>query len=129
MEVVSDNPKIIIDGGHNIHAFKASTNALEKLKGKNKVKVLFTALYDKDYKAMISSLNHIASYYYFCGLDDLRATDPKEFIKYTMVPYDISRDFNEALDKAIPNLKSDEILFITGSLHFISQVREKYFNK
>jgi dihydrofolate synthase/folylpolyglutamate synthase len=129
MEVVSDNPKIIIDGGHNIHAIKASTNALEKLKGKNKVKVLFTALYDKDYKAMISSLNHIASYYYFCGLDDLRATDPKEFIKYTMVPYDISRDFNEALDKAIPNLKSDEILFITGSLHFISQVREKYFNK
>jgi dihydrofolate synthase/folylpolyglutamate synthase len=61
MEVVSDNPKIIIDGGLNIHAIKASTNALEKLKGKNKVKVLFTALYDKDYKAMISSLNHIAS--------------------------------------------------------------------
>jgi hypothetical protein len=36
-----------------------------------------------------------------------------------MVPSDISRDFIEALDKAIPNLRNDEILFITGSLPFI----------
>ena len=129
MEVVSENPKIIIDGGHNIHAIKASTNALSLLKGKNKVKVLFTSLYDKDYKAMISALNHISSYYYFCGLDDLRGMDPKEFALNTHVPYEIYKDFNEALDHAIPNIKSNEILFITGSLHFISQVREKYFKK
>ena len=129
MEIISKNPKIIIDGGHNIHAIKASVKALETLKGKNKVKILFTALYDKDYKAMIKELNHIASYYYFCGLDDLRATNPIEFTKDLLIPYEIAKNYEEALKSAIPNLKKDEILFITGSLHFISQVRKKFFKK
>lgn len=129
MEIVSAHPKIILDGGHNIHAIKASVLSIAKMKGNKKVKVLFTALYDKDYKAMLKELDKIASYYYFTGLDDLRATDPKLFAENTKVPYLIKNTFEEALDEAIPNLLNDEILFITGSLHFISQVREKYFKK
>ena len=129
MEVVSNNPKIIIDGGHNIHAIKASVNALNKMKGNNTIKVLFTSLYDKDYKSMIEELDKISSFYYFCGLDDVRSTDPTLFMKICSKPYIVKDSFNECLDLAIPELKKDEILFITGSLHFISQVREKFFKK
>jgi folylpolyglutamate synthase/dihydropteroate synthase len=78
---------------------------------------------------MIEELNKIASFYYFTGLDDLRKTDPNEFVKYTYIPSKIYDTFSECLDKEIKNIKEDEILFITGSLHFISQVREKYFKK
>ena len=129
MEYISKNPKILIDGGHNIHAIKATVKTLSMLKGKAKIKVLFSALYDKDYKKMIEELNKIASFYYFTGLDDLRKTDPNEFVKYTYIPSKIYDTFSECLDKEIKNIKEDEILFITGSLHFISQVREKYFKK
>ena len=52
-----------------------------------------------------------------------------EFVKYTYIPSKIYDTFSECLDKEIKNIKEDEILFITGSLHFISQVREKYFKK
>ena len=57
MEYISKNPKILIDGGHNIHAIKATVKTLSMLKGKAKIKVLFSALYDKDYKKMIEELN------------------------------------------------------------------------
>jgi dihydrofolate synthase/folylpolyglutamate synthase len=104
MEYISKNPKILIDGGHNIHAIKATVKTLSMLKGKAKIKVLFSALYDKDYKKMIEELNKIASFYYFTGLDDLRKTDPNEFVKYTYIPSKIYDTFSECLDKEIKNI-------------------------
>lgn len=120
-EYIKDN--IIIDGAHNISAIEALTKSImDKFKDK-KIKIVYSALFDKEYDKMIMHLSKIATKFYFTTLKDLRATDPILFSKYTNVDSICYNDYKECIDKAISELKSDELLLITGSLHFISTVR------
>ena len=128
-EIINKNPLIILDGAHNIHAINALKNSIKNIKNNKKLKIIYTALFDKDYKKMIESLDEIADYYYFTSINDLRKTDSNDFVSYTNKEYEIINDYKECIDKAIKELKSDEILLMTGSLHFISQARSYYFNK
>ncbi len=120
-EYIKDN--IIIDGAHNISAIEALTDSI-KLKFKNKkINIIYSALFDKEYDKMIKHLSNIANKFYFTTLKDLRATDPNIFSKYTNVSSYTFINYEECINKAINDLKDDEILLITGSLHFISCVR------
>lgn len=117
------NNNIIIDGAHNISAIEALTDSiLNKYPNKN-IKIVYSALFDKEYDKMIKHLSKIANKFYFTTLTDLRATDPLLFSKYTDKDSICYNDFKECIDIAIKELKEDELLIITGSLHFISTVR------
>lgn len=123
LELISESPKILIDGAHNIHGIDALVNTIKNLYQGKKINIVFTALHDKEYKKMIDSLNEITNKFYFTSINDLRATDINEFVNITRVNSEIISNFKECIDKAINDL-NDEILIITGSLHFISMVRE-----
>ncbi len=120
-EYIKDN--IIIDGAHNISAIEALTNSLENKFENKKIKIVYSALFDKEYDKMIKHLSKIATKFYFTTLKDLRATDPLLFSEYTDIESECFFDFKECVNKAMEELKEDEILVITGSLHFISTVR------
>lgn len=124
MEMISKNPDIILDGAHNIHGIHALVDTMKEIAKSKKIKVVFSALHDKAYDQMLSELDLISSKYYFTAIQDLRGTEPTEFAKYTNIEYEIYYDWKECLQKAKMDLKQDEVLLITGSLHFISIVRE-----
>lgn len=128
MEILSKEPRIILDGAHNIHGISALVDTLKDYKY-SKIKIVFSALNDKAFDKMLNSLDEVASEYYFTSMIDLRATDPIEFTKYTIKPFKLINDYKNAIDTAIAELLDDEVLLITGSLHFISMVREYYYNK
>ena len=129
MEVLNEKPLILLDGAHNIHAINAITNTIINLKGNKKIKTIFSALQDKEYPKMIKKLEEITDFFYFTKIVDLRQIEDIHFEEYTKREYVINNDFKNCLDLAINDLKNDEILLITGSLHFISQVREYYYKK
>jgi dihydrofolate synthase/folylpolyglutamate synthase len=129
MEVLNNNPLILLDGAHNIHAINAITETLSKLKGNKKIKTIFSALQNKEYPSMIKRLEDITDYFYFTKIIDLRQIEDIHFENYTNKQYEINNDFKSCLEEAISNLKDDEILLITGSLHFVSQIREYYYSK
>ena len=128
MEFLSNHPKIILDGAHNIHGVKALVDSVKEFKF-NKIKVVFSALNDKAFDQMINMLDEITDQYYFTSMLDLRATDPIKFTEFTSKNYILIEDYKKCIDEAINNLNLDETLLITGSLHFISMVREYYYNK
>ena len=121
LEVMNENPKIIIDGAHNIHAMNALVNTI-KNNYKEKINVIFSALVDKDIKGMIKILDTIANKYYFTGIEDARKSNIDDFKNYTNKDNVIIKNYKEAIDKAVEENKG-EIILITGSLHFISEVR------
>ena len=127
MEVVSNNPKIIIDGAHNIHAINALVNSLSK-NYNGKINIIFSALIDKDSKGMINILDKIANKYYFTNIDDLRKSNINDFLNYTNVNSTVIEDYKEAIDKAVKE-NNGELILITGSLHFISLVRKYILEK
>ena len=73
-------------------------------------------------------LDEITDMYYFTSIMDKRATDVNHFKQFTNKEYILVDNYVEALDKASAELKDDEILVVTGSLHFISNVIT-YFRK
>ena len=127
LEVMCNNPKIIIDGAHNIHAMNALVNSIKK-NNNDKVDIVFSALIDKDIKGMINILDNIANKYYFTGINDARKSNTEEFKNYTDIESVVIEDFKEAIESAITN-NDDRIILITGSLHFISEVRLYLKNK
>ena len=120
-EYIKNN--IIIDGAHNISAIEALTSSIEALYKNKKIKIVYSALFDKEYDKMINHLSKICDKFYFTTLSDLRATDPLIFKKYTNKESITFNDYKECVDYALNELKEEELLIITGSLHFISVVR------
>ncbi len=124
-EIINDN--IILDGAHNIHAIKALCNTLKNLN--KKINIVYTSLKDKDYKAVINELDNIANKYYFTTIDDLRKEDPNIFKSLTNIESTVIENPFECVDYVINNTNKEELVLITGSLHFISIIREYLKNK
>lgn len=127
LQLVKNNPTILIDGGHNIHGINAVVESIKKLTSK-KVSVVFCALKDKEIDKMINKLEDIAQKFYFTQIDDARSEEASSFKDKTRLENNAYDDYKDAIKSAILDAKPDDIILITGSLHFISNVLA-YFNK
>ncbi|MEG0284980.1 MULTISPECIES: folylpolyglutamate synthase/dihydrofolate synthase family protein [Vagococcus] len=122
MEKVSDEPLIVLDGAHNDHAMKVMVNNLKtEFKGQH-IHAIFGALSTKDINAMVKDLNTVSNL-------DLKVTAfdyPKAFTKeeYEVMGLEAYGDWRDALADTLTELTGDDLILITGSLYFISQVRE-----
>ncbi len=114
-EVVNNNPLIIIDGAHNREGIDAFYQSAKKY---SNIKIVFSALKDKDTHAMITKLLELTDDMTVCEFDFYRAQDAQ--ILAENFPVKIERDWKKAVDDAFLH---DGVTFITGSLYFIAQVR------
>lgn len=115
-EIVNIQPLIIIDGAHNKEGIDAFYECAKKY---DKIKIIFSALRDKDYKHMIEKLLLLTDDITICEFEHVRASDAKTLANGFNVK--IEPDFKVALDDAFNH---DGTVFVTGSLYFISKVRE-----
>lgn len=127
LELISKMPKIILDGAHNIHGVTALVNTIKNQYPNYFIKTIFTALADKAYPEMLNKLDEVTDYYYFTTINDTRATDFNEFLAFTNKKSSFG-DYDQIFLEAISNLKDNELLLITGSLHFISNARKTVIN-
>ncbi|MDE7095150.1 MAG: hypothetical protein K2O23_01570, partial [Anaeroplasmataceae bacterium] len=63
--------------------------------------------------------------YYFTTILDKRASSPLDFTSFTEKNYEVIEDYKDAISYATKNLEEEELLVITGSLHFISEARKE----
>ena len=114
-------PKIYLDGAHNLPAL---TRLVEFIQGKiqqgYQVRILFGALKRKDYQGMLGYLSKQLPQVELkvTGFDYQGSLDEKNVVGYDLIPSygDFIREFE---DKA----NGQDLLFVTGSLYFISEVR------
>lgn len=114
-------PKIYLDGAHNLPAL---TRLVEFIQGKiqqgYQVRILFGALKRKDYQGMLGYLSKQLPQVELkvTGFDYQGSLDEKDVVGYDLIPSygDFIREFE---DKA----NGQDLLFVTGSLYFISEVR------
>lgn len=117
-ELVKENPRVILDGAHNIHGVAALCESIDILEGSKCV--IFSALKRKEYQKMINMLNEhcdelVLTSFDFSGVIDLNS--------YKKDKYHIIDDYSKAIDYAIP--KFDNII-ICGSLYFMCEVVTNY---
>ncbi len=112
---------VILDGAHNLPGIEALVKSLQMKYKEKRIKFVFTALRDKAIHEMLLSLDRVSSFYYFTTILDARASELKDF--YTTKPFVFYEDYALAIKTAVQELHSNEILVITGSLHFMSEAR------
>ncbi|MGV3487939.1 MAG: bifunctional folylpolyglutamate synthase/dihydrofolate synthase [Tuberibacillus sp.] len=122
-ETVSDNPKIIMDGAHNIDGVTALVKTVQNHYPDHHVKVLFASLVDKDNEAILNRLSELSDDITLTTFDYHRAASPEEIAVYAGGNPKIALDWQKALSDLKASVKENEILLITGSLYFISEIK------
>ena len=118
------SPRIYLDGAHNLPALIRLVEFIKEQKGK-KCNLLFGALKRKDYSGMLSYLQEalpevqvtVTSFAYGESVGQGEAAN-----------FEYVADYREFIESFKREQAADQLLFITGSLYFIAEVRA-YLNR
>lgn len=133
MEIVSEEPTVILDGAHNLPGIQALVNTIHNDLGDRDVYLLVAILADKQYDLMLGELASLGNVHImvtnFAGpsanrpsadLDDITADIRSRYpIKY-------AKHWQRGLQSIATQLSADDVLIVTGSLYFISEVRHLF---
>ncbi|RAK21370.1 dihydrofolate synthase/folylpolyglutamate synthase [Anoxybacillus vitaminiphilus] len=123
-EKICDKPTVIIDGAHNVEGINSLVETVKTHYPDKKIHVMFSALSDKPLENMIQPLADIAETITFTSFDFPRAAKAEEM--YEKCKHE-NKAFNEDWKQVVSGKKkeiaNEDVLLITGSLYFISEVR------
>jgi dihydrofolate synthase/folylpolyglutamate synthase len=124
LEIVSQQPLVIVDGAHNPHAMQTLVTELPAILQGRKVKLLFAVMRDKDWRTMISLLAPLVTEVVVTRVQQPRAEDPTvlQAAFAPFCPVHIIDDAQTAGQQLLATTKPDEALLIAGSLFLVGEV-------
>ncbi|CAG9619515.1 bifunctional folylpolyglutamate synthase/dihydrofolate synthase [Sutcliffiella rhizosphaerae] len=124
LEIVNENPLIVLDGAHNAEAVDALVTFIKRKFSEKNVYIVFSALVDKPVESMIHQLEEVATEMIFTSFDFNRAAKAEDLFQVCSHPKKVvEEDWEIAIKQLLPRLNEDSVLLITGSLYFISEIR------
>lgn len=127
-EILSEHPLVIIDGAHNDEGVTRLTAELAKRYSTHTIHVVFAALKDKKLDNMISQLDQVANKISFVSFDFPRAAAANDLVEFsTLENKQAVDDWKSYLPEEINALTERDLLVITGSLYFISEIKPYLF--
>ncbi|SEU08724.1 dihydrofolate synthase / folylpolyglutamate synthase [Salinibacillus kushneri] len=126
-EVVSKNPLVIIDGAHNKEGVISLIETLKRSYPHHKKRLLFSMMKDKNVSEVIQLLDQYFDGIVFTSFEFERASGAEQLFSQSRHPgKEIHMNWKEAVQYELSHMDSNEIFVISGSLYFISKVRQ-YF--
>lgn len=125
MEIVSQQPFIILDGAHNEPAMAVLLDAIKTNFAGKKIKILFAALTTKELEKIGPWLMQVPNHCIYLTTFDFPQAATLDDLKQRLIVAGATyhQDWQNILTELKDTLESDEILLITGSLYFLSEVR------
>lgn len=122
IEKVQEQPLILIDGAHNKESIDALVDTLKQYYTDKKIDVLFAAIDGKPIGKMMNSIEEITNRFYVTTFDFLKAL-PIDAVYDYLEHHHIEKvqDYPQFIEKY-----DGELLVVTGSLYFISEVRKLF---
>ena len=114
-------PQIYLDGAHNLPALSRLVEFIQgKIQQGYQVRILFGALKRKDYQGMLGYLSKQLPEVELkvTGFDYQGSLDEKD-----VAGYDLISSYGGFIREFEEKAKDQDLLFVTGSLYFISEVR------
>ena len=125
-EKIKDNPKVFIDGAHNPEAMQKLAESMSKLALNSKIHVIFACFRDKNIQSMLETLSILSDDVLLTTFDHPRARTEEEYFLFAE-DYKFFPDYKSALNSLIEQYP-DDIILITGSLAFVSFVKNDYLS-
>ena len=131
METVIDEPLVMLDGAHNLPGIQELVKSIRDDFSDRNVYILVAILADKQYELMLGELASLANVHLmvtnFAGPGPKRpSADLTSVIGEfkTKYPIQIAENWQSGFIKLSQELGADDVMIITGSLYFISEVRK-----
>lgn len=133
MEMISDDPRIMVDGAHNA----ASVDALMRAIGQNvpydSMVIIFGCQKDKDIRGMLEHIRLGADKIIFVGTGAPRSADPHDlasaFSDVSHKMFQVSEDLDDALSIADRAVGRDDLICITGSFQLVARAKRLIASK
>lgn len=128
LELLSNQPFLLIDGAHNAHGVHALKCSLQELYPNQKFHFIMGVMADKDYPEMIAELLPLAVDFVTVTPDSSRALQSEELAKI-ICERGVAAKSIESVDAIWDILNDDGYYVAFGSLYFIGELMEKYQQK
>ncbi|QGH35182.1 bifunctional folylpolyglutamate synthase/dihydrofolate synthase [Gracilibacillus salitolerans] len=119
MEIIKENPMIIADGAHNVQSVHKLVETIQEENIEGRVKVLFSAFRDKEIAMMIMELSKLTDEIVVTTFNHPRALSESEIPNHIFY----IEDAKQALDKLLVSSNLNDLIVITGSLHFVESAK------
>lgn len=127
MEIISDNPRIMIDAAHNAASIKALIHATGQNIPYDSMVVIFGCNVDKDIDGMLRMLRYGADKVIFTRSNSPKAVSPQELAdKYAEIcdkMCQTAASLGPALQLARNAVGREDLICITGSFYLIGQAK------
>ena len=128
MELISKNPRIVLDGAHNSDGIDNLVRNFSLFKY-NKLYIISSILSDKEHKKMLESLSKYSKDLFLLDLDNIRKTEI-DILKREAEEYfenvEITRDIKSAIEDVKKLATNDDLIVITGSLYLVSEIKKLF---
>ena len=133
MEVISEKPKIVLDGAHNPEAWKQLKKTINNQFDYDRLFLVIGVLEDKNINTLIKIMVPGTYKTIFCKPDIYRAADKEILNKYIVIS-DNNRLFwydspVEALTLAMAEADQNDLILVTGSLFTVGEIRQHLVKK
>ncbi|MGD0464393.1 MAG: folylpolyglutamate synthase/dihydrofolate synthase family protein [Tepidisphaeraceae bacterium] len=130
MEMLSQTPRVIVDGAHNAASLDAAMKAIGQHIPYDSMVVIFGCCGDKDVPGMLERITGGADKVIFTRIDSVRSADPHELAVQYVELYgkmaQVAENLEEALSIANRAVTKEDIICITGSFYLVGEAK-KYF--
>lgn len=127
LEVLSNNPFIIIDGAHNIQGIETLNKNIKKYFKYENLYLILGILADKDVEKMIKIITPTAKKIYAVTPNSIRA-ELAEDLRSEIIKYNKNcnayEDYEQAYISAIKDSDKNDLILISGSLYMIGDMRK-----
>jgi dihydrofolate synthase/folylpolyglutamate synthase len=132
MEMVSQQPRVIVDAAHNAASVDAMMKAIGQHIPYDSMVVIFGCCADKDVTGMLERITSGADKVIFTKVDSIRSADPNELAARYIEAYgkmaQVAATLEDALGIANRAVTKEDLICITGSFYLVGEAK-KYFEK
>lgn len=137
MEVIHNDPRIMVDGAHNAASVEALMRAIGQNVSYDSMVVIFGCRTDKDIPGMLDHIQLGADKVIFTGTGSPRSADPAElaaqYIERSGKMAQVAATLEEALDIAERAVTREDLVCVTGSFYLVGLAKKlvetRYANK
>ncbi len=124
-EILRERPWVILDGAHNSEGVNALNEAVRAFRPKGKIKLLFAAMEDKDWRYMLSVLVPLVDQVVLTRVGMERCADPKELSGSLpqSLAHRVVDDPRTGLKQLFEEAGSEDTILIAGSLYLVGEIR------
>lgn len=130
MEMISDDPRILVDGAHNAASVEALMRAIGQNIRYDSMVVIFGCHKDKDISGMLKHVQLGADKLIFTSTGSPRAVDPYELgVRYTEISgkvAQVGRTLSDAVAIATAAVGREDLICITGSFYLVGEARRQF---